>query len=131
MIHLAGDQLAEMIQLGRGEVYAGHTASLFESGSNSIGEIRRVQGRISSESPGNRFDWRSKRDAMRIRLEEDGSLVTFLILLRAALAEGQGYKPANFDRLIEIAGGDSEFETIDERLLLEAQPDFMPWLPRE
>lgn len=49
----------------------------------------------------------------------------------SALAESQGYKPANFDRLIEIAGDDSEFETIDERLLLEAQPDFMPWLPRE
>jgi hypothetical protein len=46
-------------------------------------------------------------------------------------AESEGYKPADFDTLIEIAGGGSEFETIDENMLLEAQPDFMPWLPRE
>jgi hypothetical protein len=77
------------------------------------------------------FDWRSKRDDTRIRHEEDGCLATFPILLRTALAESQGYKPADFDRLIEIAGDGSEFETVDERLLLEAQPDFMPWLPRE
>jgi hypothetical protein len=32
---------------------------------------------------------------------------------------------------LEIAGDGSEFERIDEGLLYEAQPDFMPWLPHE
>jgi len=47
------------------------------------------------------------------------------------LRESEGYKPADFDRLIEIAGDGREFETIDESTLFEAQPDFVQWLPRE
>jgi hypothetical protein len=65
---------------------------------------------------------------MRVRLD-DGCLVTTPILLSSPNEECEGYKPADFDRFIEIAGDGSEFERIDEGLLYEAQPDFTPWLP--
>ncbi len=90
-----------------------------------------LAGRWRVETRQMSFEWRSKRDAMRVRLDDDGCLVTYPILLPSPFAESEGYKPADFDRLIEIAGDGSEFETIDENLLLEAQPDFMPLLPRE
>lgn len=68
---------------------------------------------------------------MRVRLDEDGCLVTSPILLSSPFAESEGYRPVDFDRLIEIAGDGSEFETIDEQMLLETQADFLPWLFRE
>jgi len=87
-------------------------------------------GRWKNETRDVSFEWRSKRDAMRIRLE-DGCLVTFPQLLSSPFEESEGYEPADFDRLIKIAGDGSEFETVDERVLLEAQADFTPWLPHE
>ena len=87
-------------------------------------------GRWKDETREMSFEWCSKRDAMRIRLEND-CLVTFPVLLSSPFEESEGYKPADFDRPIKIAGDGSEFETIDERVLLEAQPDFTPWLPHE
>jgi hypothetical protein len=75
------------------------------------------------------FEWRSKCGAMLVPLDENACLVTSPILL-FPFAESEGYKPADFDGLIEIAGNGGEFETIDENTLLEAQSDFMPWLPR-
>jgi hypothetical protein len=47
------------------------------------------------------------------------------------LAESEGYKPADFDRLVEISGESDVTEEIDENTLLEALPDFIPFLPRE
>jgi hypothetical protein len=43
----------------------------------------------------------------------------------------EGYKPAEFDRLIEISGESGGTEEIDENVLPEAMADFTPWLPRE
>jgi hypothetical protein len=76
------------------------------------------------------FEWDTKRDPMRVRLNDDGCLVTFPLAI-SPLAESEGYQPANFDRLIEIAGEGGDTITIDENTLLEAMPDFTPFLPHE
>ena len=75
------------------------------------------------------FEWRTKRDAMRIVLGES-YLATYPIAL-SILTESEGYKPADFDRLIEIEGERGGIEQIDENMLLEAMPDFTPFLPHE
>jgi hypothetical protein len=90
-----------------------------------------LAGTWKDETQRESFEWRSKRDTMRVRLEENGCLATLPIRLSSPYEESEGYTPADFDRLIEIAGDGSDFETIDEGMLVEAQPDFMPWLPRE
>jgi hypothetical protein len=77
------------------------------------------------------FEWKTKRDGMRIKVGEEGYVVTFPPALTSIFAESEGYKPAEFDRLIEISGESGSAETIDENMLLEAMPDFMPFLPRE
>ena len=75
------------------------------------------------------FEWRTKRDPMRIVLG-DSHVVTSPPAL-SILAESEGYKPADFDRLIEISGESVVIEEIDENMLLEAMPDFIPFLPHE
>ena len=47
------------------------------------------------------FEWSTKRDPMRVVLGE-GYLTTFPIAL-SILAESEGYKPADFDRVLEIS----------------------------
>jgi hypothetical protein len=66
---------------------------------------------------------------MRVVLGED-HLATFPIAL-SILAESEGHEPADFDRLVEISGESGAREEIDENTLLEAMPDFIPFLPRE
>lgn len=75
------------------------------------------------------FEWRTKRDPMRIDLG-DGHLITFPCALPIS-AESEGYQPADFDRALEISTADSAGEQIDENTLLEAMPDFTPFLPHE
>jgi DNA polymerase type B, organellar and viral len=75
------------------------------------------------------FEWSTKRDPMRIDLC-DGHLTTFPVAL-SMLAESEGYKPADFDRVLEISTEDGVAEEIDENTLLEATPDLIPFLPRE
>ena len=77
------------------------------------------------------FEWRTKRDAMRIEVSQEGYVTTFPPALRSILTESEGYKPAEFDRLIEISGERGSTMEIDENMLLEGMPDFMPFLPRE
>jgi len=74
------------------------------------------------------FEWRTKRDAMRIEISGAGYLSTFPIA-HSIFAESEGYKPADFDRLIEISGESGSTLEIDENMLLEAMPDFIPFLP--
>ena len=76
------------------------------------------------------FEWTTKRDAMRITLG-DGYIATFPPALPFIFIESEGYKPADFDRLVEISGEGGDIEKIDENTLLEAMPDFIPFLPRE
>lgn len=75
------------------------------------------------------FEWRTKRDPMRITLAEEGNLVTYPPAL-SIFAESEGYRPADFDRLVEISA-EKGLEEIDENTLLEAMPDFTPFLPHE
>jgi hypothetical protein len=67
---------------------------------------------------------------MRIRVSDDGYLVTFPPAL-SIVAESEGYKPAEFDRNVEVSGESGSKLEIDENMLLEAMPDFIPFLPRE
>jgi hypothetical protein len=75
-----------------------------------------------------RFEWSTKRDSLRIELG-DSYVATFPIAL-SMLTESEGYRPANFDRLVEISEDSGSVE-IDENMLLEAMPDFIPFLPEE
>jgi hypothetical protein len=74
------------------------------------------------------FEWRTKRHATRITLG-DGYITTYPRVLSSPLQESEGYKPADFDRLVEIAGADGSAEIIDENMLLEAMPDHLQFLP--
>jgi hypothetical protein len=65
---------------------------------------------------------------MRIILG-DGYIVTFPPAL-SILAEREGYEPADFDKLA-ISAENGVTEEIDENMLLEAMPDFTPFLPHE
>jgi hypothetical protein len=76
------------------------------------------------------FEWRTKRDPMRIEVSNEGYIRTFP-RKNSILAESEGYEPADFDRLIEISGESGGTDVIDENMLLEAMPDFIPFLPRE
>ena len=75
------------------------------------------------------FEWSTKRDPMRVVLG-DGNLTTFPPAL-PILTESEGYKPADFDKLLEISTEHGPTEEIDENMLLEAMPDFTPFLPHE
>jgi hypothetical protein len=76
------------------------------------------------------FEWETKRDPMRITVSDDGHILTFP-RKNSILAESEGYEPADFDRLIEISGESGGTEVIDENMLFEAMPDFIPFLPKE
>jgi hypothetical protein len=76
------------------------------------------------------FEWSTKRDAKRIAVG-DGCLITYPIALRSPLMESEGYKPADFDRLVAISGESGVVEEIDENTWLEAMPDHLPFLPHE
>jgi hypothetical protein len=89
-----------------------------------------LAGRWKNETRYESFEWGTKRDPMRVRLDDDGCLVTFPLSI-SPFAESKGYEPADFDRLIVIAGVGGDTETIDETMLLEAMPDFTPFLPHE
>jgi hypothetical protein len=90
-----------------------------------------LAGRWEDISRHQSFEWRTKRDAMRIEVSDEGYLNTFPPMLPSILAESEGYKPAEFDRLIEISGESGGIVEIDENVWLEAMPDFIPCLPRE
>jgi hypothetical protein len=74
------------------------------------------------------FEWSTKRDAMRIALGDE-FIITYPIALSSPLAESEGYKPADFDRMLEISTEAGAAEEIDENTLLEAMPDHVQFLP--
>jgi hypothetical protein len=77
------------------------------------------------------FEWRTKRDPTRISVNDEGYLMTFP-RTNSMFAESEGYEPADFDKLfIEVSWGNGVKERIDENTLLEAMPDFIPFLPHE
>jgi hypothetical protein len=76
------------------------------------------------------FEWRTKRDPMRISVGDEGYIATFP-RVQSIFAESEGYEPADFDRLIEISGESGSAVEIDENMMLEAMPDYTPFLPHE
>jgi hypothetical protein len=76
------------------------------------------------------FEWQTKRDPMRITVGDDGYVLTFP-RKNSFFAESEGYEPADFDKRLEISGESGVTEVIDENMLLEAMPDFIPFLPYE
>jgi DNA polymerase type B, organellar and viral len=76
------------------------------------------------------FEWQTKRDPMRIRISDEGYVGTFP-RSNSIFAESEGYEPADFDKYMQISGESGGTESIDENMLLEAMPDFIPFLPHE
>ena len=76
------------------------------------------------------FEGKTKRDPMCIAYSDEGYLTTFPPTV-PILSESEGNQPADFDKLLEISTEDGAAETIDENTLLEAMPDFTPFLPHE
>ena len=76
------------------------------------------------------FEWQTKRDPMRIAVSDKSHVLTFP-RQNSILAESEGYEPADFDRLVETSGESDVADEVDENTLLEAMPDFIPFLPRE
>jgi hypothetical protein len=76
------------------------------------------------------FEWQTKRDPMRIAVSDEGYIRTFP-RKNSIFAESEAYEPADFDRLVEITGENGGAVEIDENILLEGMPDFIPFLPRE
>lgn len=89
-----------------------------------------LAGKWKDVSRNESFEWSTKRDAMRIELGDD-HVITYPIALSSPLVESEGYKPADFDRLVEIAAEDGGTEIVDENTLLEAMPDHVEFLPHE
>ena len=104
-------------------VFYGHRLALARSAPDLAGKWEDV---ARNES----FEWRTKRDAMRVQLGDD-YLITYPITLSSPLVESDGYKPADFDRLIEITAEDGSTATVDENAWLEAMPDHVQFLPDE
>ena len=85
----------------------------------------------SSSIAGQTFEWKTKRDAMRIEVSDEGYLRT-LPPDMPVLAKSEGYAPAEFDRLIEISGERAAARCRSMRTCsIKAMPDFMPLLPWE
>jgi hypothetical protein len=47
------------------------------------------------------------------------------------MAKSVGYKPADFNRIVQIAGTEGTIEDIDENMLFEGLPDYLSILPHE
>lgn len=48
-----------------------------------------------------------------------------------AIAQNEGYRPADFDRLDDLSGDGQFREEVDKNTVLEAMPDFTGFLPHE
>ena len=75
------------------------------------------------------FEWNTKRDPIRIEIRANN--ISTFPPAGSPFAESAGYDPAEFDRLVAISAENGSLEEIDENTLLEAMPDFIPFLPHE
>jgi hypothetical protein len=90
----------------------------------------RLAGKWEDVARNESFEWQTKRDPMRIAVTDEGHVLTYP-RKNSFFAESEGYEPADFDKRVEISGESGATEVIDENMLLEAMPDFIPFLPRE
>jgi hypothetical protein len=87
-----------------------------------------LAGQWRDETRHETFEWDTKRDRMRVLLN-DRSLTTFPRMLASPFDESEGYKPADFDKLITVANDSGELEEIDEDMWFEGMPDHIDFLP--
>jgi hypothetical protein len=89
-----------------------------------------LAGRWENVTRHESFEWRTKRDPMRITISDEGYVLTFP-RKNSIFAESEGYEPADFDRRIEISAEGGATVVIDENMLFEAMPDHIRFLPDE
>jgi hypothetical protein len=76
------------------------------------------------------FEWDTKRGAMQIEVNDEGRVVTFPLALPAFWPRAKDTNRLSSTDTSILGGNGSSIE-IDENMLLEAMPDFTPFLPRE
>jgi hypothetical protein len=76
------------------------------------------------------FEWSAKRDAMRIEIG-DGHFATYPIRLPSSFTESEGHPPVDFDSLYTVSDVSGVMIEVDEDTVLEATPDYLPFLPHE
>ena len=89
-----------------------------------------LAGKWTNEERQVSFEWKTKRDPTRIIVCNEGHIRTFP-RVQPVYAESVGKSPADFDRHIEISDENGGVVEIDEDMLMEAMPDFIPFLPEE
>jgi hypothetical protein len=67
---------------------------------------------------------------MRVVVNDDGNVTTFP-RVGSLFEESEGYKPADFDRLISVVNDSGGLEVIGEDVWLEGMPDHIDFLPHE
>lgn len=88
-----------------------------------VGQWRAVERRLS-------FEWMTKRDAVRIAVDAS-SIAAYPITLPSPLMECEGYEPVDFDSRFTVSDESGVISEVDEDMLLEAMPDYLPFLPHE
>jgi hypothetical protein len=88
-----------------------------------------LAGRWSDETRCESFEWDTKRDRMRVVIN-DHSLTTFPRTL-SPFDESEGYRPADFDKLIPVMNDAGALEEIDEDVWFEGMSDHINFLPHE
>jgi hypothetical protein len=90
-----------------------------------------LAGRWSDEPRCESFEWDTKRDRMRV-LINNHSLTTFPRTL-SPFDESEGYKPADFGKRISVMNDAGELKEIDEGedVWFEGMPDHIDFLPHE
>ena len=89
-----------------------------------------LAGQWKDETRHETFEWDSKRHRMRVVVNDDGSLTTSP-RVGSLFAESEGYKPADFDKLITVINDSGELELMGEDVWLEGMPDHIDFLPHE
>jgi hypothetical protein len=87
------------------------------------GQWKDVERRLS-------FEWASKRDARDIEVDAS-NIATRPVALPSPLMESEGYTPVDFDSRFTVSDETGSTSEIDEDTLLEAQPDYLPFVPDE
>ena len=85
-------------------------------------------GKWIDETRHETFEWDSKRDRMRVVVNDAGNLTTFP-RAGSLFAESEGYEPADFDRVVTVENDGGELEKISEDVWLEGMPDHIDFLP--
>jgi hypothetical protein len=89
-----------------------------------------LAGQWKDETRHETFEWDTKRHRMRVVVNDDGNLTTYP-RVGPLFEESEGYKPADFDKLITVVDDSGELEATGEDVWLEGMPDHIDFLPHE